>query len=536
MSFGTVIATISSLIILRILVEDWLSFFEPRPMIVFYYEMTHFYLSLLFTFLLFVLIVQWAGKMPVQKAAVVALFGFCIVITPPLIDAWIAGGAKFWNFYKFDGLIGLDGSQGLIYRFFTLFGDRPDVGVTYGVRLEILLSTLFLMVYTWLKTRNRWRAVVAGCVAYSTFFVLGTLPSWLTLGMLGFQKGFLSVTTVDVARVFLTPEQIFQQFHEGFSWALNVKMSLFYAFGLVVLSFILLKKFFSPVLRIFTDPSRLAQLVYHAGLVCAGILLGCALSGTRLEVSVFSIVAFLLVIVSVWLAWWASAVVNDIVDIRIDKQTNQHRLLPTQDIELGVYKTVGWTLFISSLIVGGVAQLRVIPFLVAYQALAWVYSAWPLRLKRVPIVGTLLAATAGMVLLNLGFSLGAPGENTELLPASIQFFLLFALTLVLAAKDFKDQTSDAADGVYTLPVVLGEEWARFVIGGGVWVAYLLSLRILHEPRLLLISLICGSASFWCVLTVKKEASGWLHFRTLPAWLFVLAFVYVTYIEWLVMRG
>lgn len=532
-TLGMWLSSVIGLVTVRILAESWLSSFGIISAQAVFSQATHFFLSLLLTVLLFIPLVKWAGKTSVPSAATIVLFGFLIVVTPPLVDALIAGGGKLWNFYKFDGLSGWSDSHGLPYRFLTFFGDRPDMGVTYGVRLEIAISTVFLGLYAFIKSSSWRRALATSFFAYALFFFLGTLPSWIAIVVDGFRQGFLAVSDVDIARIFLTPEAIFSQTAPDFVSTLNVKMSLVSSillFGVIgVETFLFFPKIFKNLFR----NSRLPQSFYHGGLLCAGMGLAVVFSGGSVSPTFFNIMAFVAMMGAVWSAWLASVVVNDVFDARIDAVTNAWRPVPSKSIDPATYRTIGWIFFGASLILGGVADFKSTPYLFAYQALAWLYSAPPLRLKRIPILGTFMGAVAGLLILFIGFTFVSPDGTIDDLPIRITVFLLISLTFILSAKDFRDIEGDHADGVYTIPVVLGEEWARIAIGAGIWLSYLSSMLIFHEFRLFFPSLFFGAVSFWLVLIAKNKQKGRVTFRSLPGWLFILATFYAAFIEWIV---
>lgn len=524
-TFGTWVVGLSCLIVLRILIESWISSFETVSAIDLFYRLSHFLLFLIMTVLLLVPVVRWAGKSDIPQAATLTLFGFLIVLTPPFVDAWITGGKLLWSFYKFDGLTGWSSGHGLPYRYLTLFGNRPDIGITYGVRFEVVVVTVFMTLLAFVRHKRLWQAFLAGLTTYSMLFVLGTLPSWLTIVTDGWRQGFLAISDVHVAERFLSPEAVFSQEPRDFSFTLNVKMSLMSALLLLVVIGAEIRAFFPKIFRALFRNSRIPQTFYHGGLLLTGIALSVVFTGKTVPVTLFGGAALLVLLGAVFCAWMASVVVNDLFDTKIDAKTNPHRPLPSGDIDRETYKTIGWLFFGASLILGGVANFKAIPYLFAYQVLAWVYSAPPFRLKRIPVLGTFIAATAGLVVLSLGFSLVSPDGSLHGLPARIIWFLLFTLTLVLSAKDFKDIEGDRADNVRTLPVILGESQAKMVIGGGTWIAYLASMYVFNEPRLFLPSLLFGSLSFWLVFSAPCDSKGWLHFRTLPGWLFIGAFLY-----------
>jgi 4-hydroxybenzoate polyprenyltransferase len=112
------------------------------------------------------------------------------------------------------------------------------------------------------------------------------------------------------------------------------------------------------------------------------------------------------------------------------------------------------------------------------QALAFLYSADPLRLKRLPIIATALAAVASLLIFFAGFIVFSTEKNISALPNAIPLLLFFAYLAIIPIKDFKDIAGDAADGVRTLPVILGEGRAKRFIGAAVFIVFVVSPFVL----------------------------------------------------------
>jgi 4-hydroxybenzoate polyprenyltransferase len=55
--------------------------------------------------------------------------------------------------------------------------------------------------------------------------------------------------------------------------------------------------------------------------------------------------------------------------------------------------------------------------------------------------------------------------------------------LAIPIKDFKDIEGDKKYGVWTIPVIFGDKNGRLVVSVGIFIAYMLSVFLLHELRL-----------------------------------------------------
>jgi 4-hydroxybenzoate polyprenyltransferase len=210
----------------------------------------------------------------------------------------------------------------------------------------------------------------------------------------------------------------------------------------------------------------------------------------------FSWVLLLVLSVSVWLAWIASVVPNDIYDYQIDLISNNHRPLQKKIFTLNEYQQLGWILFILSLIGGLTINFTCAAILVSYQIIAWFYSSPPYRLKRFPIVATFFSSLASLLMVFLGFSLFSGEEKLTIFPWRIGWLLLISLTLSLPIKDFRDQEGDKRDGVFTLPVLLGQDRGRMFVGVGIFLSFMLSAFFLNEKNLFWWAMLFGGVAFW----------------------------------------
>lgn len=519
LTLATFVATFFALIFTRLLIENTLGLFSEHTFFSFFFEFTHTFLFFLCSFLLLVFLVRFAGDITLTQAVNILLFGFLIILTPPIIDTLIFHGSRFWSFYEFDGFLGL------LKRFITLFGDTPDIGITYGVRTEVVIVTIALGLYTFIKSKRVKKALIVSFLAYTILFVLGTFPSWLTLGILVFQKSFLAINSSDVAALFLTPENIFARHLTDFRSVLNVKMSIVYgALGILLVGVLLLREYPKYFFALWKN-ARLPQIIYHGGLLFLGMTLAFFFTAAPLIFDFFHIAGALILLAAVESAWLASVVVNDCYDTKIDKETNQTRPLIQNTIPLQLYKTFGVLFFITSLILSGIVNFSALLLLTGYQALAWIYSAQPLRLKRFPLLATIFAAFAGILILILGFLVVSPENGLHSLPLPLLFFLFAAYALCLPIKDFKDIRGDRLDHIYTLPVILGAEKAKLFIGSLILLFSVSSPLILNARSLFLPALFFGSLAFWSIQKGNDNERSFFAFRKLPGILLAITASY-----------
>lgn len=506
-----------SLIAGRLLVENMVAGFPSRSLHYLFFEFAHTFSFFLFAFLLFLLLLKKLSGSTIKETTSVLLFGFLIILFPPIFDYVHSGGVGYWSFYEFDGI------RGLIERFFTFFGSTPEIGITYGVRYEVALSILFFGGYIFLKTRKKFAALKAVFFSYVLFFLLGTFPSYIAILIDGFRKGFFSVSESDVAGMFLSPNNLFERPLIDPVSALNVKMSLVYALLLIFLVGYFLWKEYQNIFLSLLLNSRFPQVCYHGGLAILGILLALFFADATLEFSFFNTLAILLLIAASVSAWLASVIANDLADIAIDEKTNPDRPLPTHAIDLPLYRSIGFSFFFASIFFASLISFKIALLLVAYQAIASLYSLPPLRLKRFPGIATFSAASASTLILLSGFFLLSEG-GASTLPKTLVFFLLIAYTLLLPLKDFKDIEGDRSDGVFTIPVLLGEFRAKLFFSSIVFLVFIGSAFVFHERQLFLPALLFGSLAFFLIQKSSPQEKLF-SYRRLAGWMMLLAASY-----------
>ncbi len=511
-----VFLTFLSLITVRILIENWLGGFQRWQGQTVFYEWSHVFLSLGLTFLLFLLVLQSILKISFINLLNILLLGFLIIWTPPLTDYLVSHyflhGQKIWSYYEFSSLSQLKND------FLTFFSRDYSQGTTYGVCLEIALAILFLTIYAWIR-RGIKTAWLTALVSYFIFFVLGTLPSWPAILVLGWPNHFFQITDINIAQFFLSPAKIFAYPINDLVSALNVKMSLWLGVADFILIAILLYKMKKKEFIAWIKNGRWPQVIYHQGLFLLGASLALIFTHPLWWWNFFNFFALLIALEAVLLAWWSTVAVNDIFDQKIDTISNPHRPYIKNIFSQDDLKNLALVFLISSVFLGALLNWKIAGLLLAYHSLAWLYSAWPLRLKRIPLLASFISALASLLIFFIGYILVSPNQSLIGLPSSLIWLLLLAYTFSLPVKDLKDVKGDKKNGVWTIPVCLGEYWGRVVIASGVFLSFVLSVIILNEKRLSLAAFLSGSLAFWLIMNRK------LNPRWLPGYLLGIIIIY-----------
>ena len=158
-----------------------------------------------------------------------------------------------------------------------------------------------------------------------------------------------------------------------------------------------------------------------------------------------------------------------------------------------------------------------------YHGLTFVYSCPPFRLKRFFGVASLLSSLASLLFLLAGFLLMAEKQSLENFPWKMVIFLFFSCFLLIPLKDLKDVAGDRKMGVWTLPVLVGEQAARLILATLFLINYLFSVYFFREEALFLPALFFATGTFWLIVSKKITA------RFLPGWAIVLASGYFLFL-------
>lgn len=522
LTLGAWATALLSIITIRIGIENAFDSLPFRFADQFFYQFSHHFLTFTTIFLVALPILAWAGRVELRKAANVLITGFLCIWTPPMVDEIISRGAGLWSFYSFDNL------AGLFERYITFFGDKPDVGITYGVRFEVGLVVLLIVLYTWIKSRSVTRTLGAGIALYTALFIVGVLPSIITILLFGPSTGFFAVSEHDIARLMLSPAPLFILNPPDIESVLAIKMSLMYGALIVPLVALIVFFFFRKIFWSLFHNVRFPQIIYHAGLFLVGAGLAGLYGESSFRPDIFHFAALFMLLVAADCAWLASVVVNDLHDIPIDRLTNTHRPLVTGAIDVPTYKAIGFLFFSTSVFFAAIVSTQAALLFVLYQAFAFLYSANPLRLKRYPIVATALAGLASLLILLAGFIVFSTEKNIAALPVSITVFLFFAYLAIIPIKDFKDIAGDRADGVLTLPVLLGETKAKYLIGAFVFVIFAVSPFVFSLRTLFPLGLFFGGIGYW-MLQLSSAHHAFLSYQKLSSWFMLLAAGYATFL-------
>jgi 4-hydroxybenzoate polyprenyltransferase len=489
------IAAFLSIIFLRVFIEQFVAKSSPLTFDQIIIEYIHNLYFFLISFLMIWIFLSLLLKINPAKLAYIFSLAAILIIFPPLIDMVKTQGQVFWSFYILSSVADLK------IQFLTVFGHLPSGIVYFGTRIVFIAAIIFITGLVYFKTKNPIKALITAFAAYVILFFMGSFPSIFSYFYYPIieKKNIGEIQAFNIAQLFGTPQKLFgitpMDFKYSFAYKLDLIYFMFLMLLFTILFYMISRQKFWAVLKNFRYP----QIIFHTGLYLAGAGLAFLRYPQNLELNIFSLLTVAVLAVSVWLAWKASVVLNDVIDLKIDKISNSWRPLPKEIFSQNDYIQFGLACFLLSLLGGITVGTKFFVLLLAYQVIAWFYSAPPFRLKRFPLVATLASSLALLMVFFLGYILVSDGQTIATLQARIIFLLLITYTLSIPAKDFKDIEGDRKDGVWTVPVIFGEKKAKLIIASAIFVSFMSSVFFINEVRLFWWALIFGIFTFWVMV-------------------------------------
>ena len=250
-------------------------------------------------------------------------------------------------------------------------------------------------------------------------------------------------------------------------------------FGLAVIVYYLVR---SQQVKLIIKDIRPYRLMHYELMFILGIVLAVNITGQTLYFP-HDIFKLGVVVIAVGLAWLYSVFVNNIEDIEIDKVTNEKRPLVGGDIDEGTYKNLSWVILFGTFFYAFSISEVFLFLLLTYVASYFIYSAKPLRLKRIPFLSKGFISINSLLLVLGGYHF----VNGSLASFPIEATLLFMIgfTAVMNFIDIKDYEGDKTVGIKTLPVLMGLKNSKTLIGVFFLLTFLGAYFIFSELIMLL---------------------------------------------------
>lgn len=486
----------------------------------------HFVLFYASIFLTLTLVLSALTGEKADRVVRVMVPAWGIVLLPPVIDfIWTSGAG-----YHISYVLGL---ENVLVEFFD-----PRVAlarISPGQRVEVALACLLAASYVGLKTRRWWRGFVAFIVVYLAIGLHGVLPS-LFARLAWWMKHDLAGAGIPVAltaaggfagsAAAAAYDAAFKS--GGIVLEESRKLALLFLTTGTMLGWAVYRRAAPVSERAFRFGFRPLRTLHYVGMTTFGLAFGWMLfggEGVRLG-SGGDTLGVLGAMLATLFAFLASVALNDLCDEEADKRSGEPRPLAlgkTSRRETTIQSIAFATLSILFAINVGYATFLVIALCLG---LSFIYSAPPIRLKRVPIVSTLVLGIISYVAAVAGFSALAGERAFALFPPAVGWLLVLSFAAAFTVKDLKDIDGDRATGTITIPILFGPRAGRVIIAGLVLAGYLLAPFLLPYGLLIWPALVLGIASAVVVLRSEGRREDGLLLTAYLAFAFLIALLIV----------
>ncbi len=453
-------------------------------------DLAHFTLFYVSLAACVIIVVALLSRAQVESVARVVLPGFIVLLLTPSLDLMVFQGRVAHITYFQPGM-----HDDLVRRFLTVGGTFQDSAVSPGMKTEIILALTVLAGYVFGKTRSIGRALAAAVSVYAVAFAHGMLPYFThwTLGI-----GHPESPLVPRAGVY-SACLLLALLPEGIALLLIADRAK---------------------LWLFIKDSRPLRVLHFELMLLLGVVLGVRSLGW--PATYLLVPRALLSAVALVLAALFCIVINNVYDIEIDRVSNTGRPLVRGSIDQGMYVRLGWIFCALALVYAGVAGPVAVLAVWVCMGTYFMYSAPPFRLKRVPILSKLVISVNSLAVVVLGW--GLTGGYWSSVPRWIAAFLLLGFTLAASFIDLKDYEGDRLSGVKTLPVLIGMQPARILIGVFFAGNYLAAALFLGGSPRQVLTLVVLCALQVLLLTTGRYKEGPVFATYLVSILFIIAYL------------
>lgn len=446
--------------------------------------MSHFLLFFWCLMITIILILHLYSKESIVKITRLAVFGLIVIWIPPIVDLLIYAGRGSQLAY-----IMTKSAWALVALFFLYFGPLTHSGISIGLRTEILLILVVIFWYLLNKTRSYSRASYGTLISYLAIYIWLSFPSVIMLifGLVG------SVNNYDSVNGFLTDNiqsSIIAKniYNNSFTMSSNRANEIFAVAAvndLMMIAIFLLAFFWlfiydkKKLIATFKN-SRFSRIGHYFIFIIIGLILA---GKANVYINWTYWISLIVLFLSFYSAWMFAVGTNDIEDIEIDKISNPGRPLIKNNVDIVETKNMNVFFLAYSLLGAALIGEYILLFIIVYTFAYYIYSAKPLKLKRIPIISTFLISIATLCATMAGFFFNSSATNFSDFPFKYAVLILVGITLGATVKDLKDIEGDGANGIRTLPVLLKNSPLRYLFAF-LWAFAFFSLPFLIFKNLL----------------------------------------------------
>ncbi|OIP22832.1 hypothetical protein COX95_04845 [bacterium CG_4_10_14_0_2_um_filter_33_32] len=423
------IITILVVILFRTIGED---FYSSKKIIDYFEYFFHYPIYYISIALFIILIISFFAKEKPIKVGKVLIHFWPIVIIPPIFDLIISASKAYDYSYIFNNFN---------FYFKNLFNFPVFLeGITYGIRLELLLATVSVAAYVYIKKQK----ILSSVLAASLFYV----------GIFGFIAFPYLAYHITIIPNFPLKDIYFLHNPIG-SAGMSQSLTYYSAFNVVAILFLLILAIKQNHKKTFSLIANSSKKSFHYLLMFGfGLYLAYKIKTNLFLFDINILTQFLNAFFAVVLAWVSATTLNDVYDIESDKVSDDRKLLPKGIFSREEFIKISIISFVLSLLNAFAISYQFLIYILLYHAISFIYSSPPLRLKKIPIVSTFVVASLAISMMWAGYAFSSATRFNPIteFPVAITFTFVILFTLGFSFKDLKDLEGDKKQGVFTIPM------------------------------------------------------------------------------------
>ncbi|MCR4283999.1 MAG: UbiA family prenyltransferase [Parcubacteria group bacterium] len=535
MSFWQGIITLYIIFILRTIIETFTNIALDGSIAslfaILFVQPFWFYCAFLTLFIILKLITK-------EKIEKISKFGIIIsplIFIPPIIDFAIKGPLS--SYYVF-----VQGTFTELLYFYTTFFSRTGLMISTGMKVAILVLFILSGSYILSKTMS-WKKTFLGIILiYTIFSFYGAIPTYIFAGYNLIFKDYTEVNRSNETDFYFARDILKSNTKNKTiilsdnlekteaSQRINIHFYLILAPILWIINLFLLSIWVILYDRekaeaIFKN-FRYLRLILYFSLVLIGILLGNIYNRGNPINSLFDITALFSMYLAILFAGLFSIWENDEIDIEIDKISNKERPLPKEKFSIKEWRDIKYLFLILSLCFSILSSYYTFIFILAFIFIYHIYSAPPLRLKKIPILSSFLIGLLTLISVWIGFFFSSGTEKLLDFPLKYSFSIFGFFLLLENFKNIKDIKGDREAKINTLPVLIGENRGKFIVGLLAWISpFLIIFGFLFNLYTLLTAFIFGFIIF-LLINKKNYKEKYIFFAI---YLFIISFAVEFYL-------
>lgn len=462
-SFWSMCTSICVVIMIRIILENFSNPFYTGSMSTFI-TMISFYSFFSAVFLSIGYVLYFFTKISINKIFnIVTLISLSILI-PPVWDLITTGGHTL-GYTTETGL-------NLIKIFFTMGSHAPGSGISWGVRMAVtttlIISFIFIKQHTRFSSNKIFSATLGTIAVYIAILTQG---AWLsTIGTLA---EIFGVTIKNQGAFWLYGIAIKESFfatHHGVSifsvWdtgktteSFSLFMMRLHLISIFVVGWFIIKSSLQNIYTWLSEVLPWKRIVMFIFFSIIGMVIADKLVFVKIITNPVNISGFIVLCLGFVFHGITAIIVNDISDYELDKLAHPERPLPSGLISVDTYKNLGIVTFVLGVLSTISINYTVTVFLIGVQCLYYIYTVYPLRLKRHWLNGLWIYTGIGLCVLSVGYFFTSTDQTLLNAPWNLLIPIALVFSITAFQKDIPDAFADKQFSINSFPVYIGEKRA-----------------------------------------------------------------------------